>query len=138
MNQKRLLIAAGIIALIIIVSFMTSVPYTRDILLEPITQKEVASVPTVTLQDVFKKGTHTITGSVEAPNACAMLTATASLIGDASTTGNIVQVALVMPTNTGVCLQLSTRIPFSTTITAPAQIQITATVNGIVASTSPS
>jgi len=136
MSHTRLWIAATIIAFLIVVSFVFSVPHTRDVVRESAPQS-VTTVPLVTLRDVFKKGLHTITGSVEAPNACSIVTAQANLQGDASSTQSI-QIALSMPVDTNVCLQLPTRMNFSTTITAPAQIPITATVNGLVATTTSS
>ena len=135
MTQKRLWISAAIIGLIIVIGFAISIPHTKDETLPPKQMSAATTIPTVTVHDVFKKGTHTITGTVEAPNACTAVAAEASVLGNASTTGNVVQIALVMPTTTGICLQLPTPVKFGVTISAPAQITITATVNGAVAST---
>ncbi len=137
MNHRRLWIVAGIIAFIIVGGFVFSVPHTRDIARISVSES-VTAVPPVTLHDVFKKGLHTITGSLLAPNACTIVTAEVKLVGDASTTGNILQIALTMPTTTGLCLELPTSMKFSTTIAGPAQVTITATVNGFVATTSSS
>ena len=136
MSHTRLWIAATIIAFLVVVSFVFSVPHTRDVIREPAPQS-ATTVPLVTLHDGFKKGLHTITGSVEAPNACTIVTAQANLQGDASSTQSI-QVALSMPIDANVCLQMPTRMDFSTTVTAPAQIPITATVNGSAATTTSS
>ena len=136
MSHKRLLVSAVIITVIIITGFVFSVPHTRDIPRVP-EQSKVVVVPPVTLHDVFKKGTHTITGSVEAPNACASVTAVASLVGDASSTQSILT-AISMSDDTGVCLQLPTQIKFSTTIVAPIHLPLTATVNGSAATTTSS
>jgi hypothetical protein len=137
MNHRRLWIVAGIIAFIIVGGFVFSVPHTRDVA-RVSTSPFVATIPPVTLHDVFKKGLHTITGSLLAPNACSSVTAEAKLVGDASTTGNILHIALTMPITTGLCLELPTNIKFSTTIAGPAQVTITATVNGIAATTTSS
>lgn len=134
MNQKRLWVSATIIALIVLVGFVLSVPHTRDIPGTSASGTAVSSVPLVTLRDVFKKGMHTITGSLLAPNACTIVTAHASLQGDASSTESIL-VALSMPSDVGVCLELPTRVNFSTTIAAPARVPLFATVNGSAAST---
>lgn len=136
MNHTRLWIAAGIIAFIIIAGFVFSVPHVRDVARAPVPQA-APIVPTVTLRDTFKKGVHTITGSLETPDACTLVTATTTLEGNASSTESIL-LALSMPEDTGVCLQLPTRVDFSTTIIAPALLPITATVNGSVASTTSS
>lgn len=136
MSHKRLWISATIIAFAIIAGFVFSVPHTRDIPRAPESPK-VTVVPPVTLHDAFKKGMHTIIGSVEVPNACTNVTATASLVGDASSTQNIV-VAISMPSDSGVCLELPTRMTFSTTIAAPAHLPLSATVNGMAATTTSS
>ncbi|HVB19946.1 MAG TPA: hypothetical protein VNF51_01495 [Candidatus Paceibacterota bacterium] len=136
MNQTRLQVAAGIIALVIIAEFALSAPHTRETVQTPVSPT-VATVPPVTLHDVFKKGIHTITGSIEAPNACAIVTAEANLQGDASTTETI-QVAISLSTDTNVCLQLPTPMSFSTTIVAPAHLSLSATVNGSLATTTSS
>lgn len=134
MTHRRLWTAAAIIGLFVVVGFVLSVPHTRDAVVAPATPKETVGVPSVTLHDVFKKGLHTITGSVEAPNACATATAEASVGGTASDTQSIL-VAITLPADTGVCLQLPTRANFSTSVDAPAGLPITATVNGSVATT---
>lgn len=133
MSYTRLWIAAAIIASVIVVGFLLSVPHTRDIaattppLVNPVT-------PSVILHDTFKKGVHTITGSVEAPNACAVVTAQASLESGTSGAGSI-RVALSLESGAGVCLQVPTRVNFSTTLAAPASLPLSATVNGSPATT---
>ncbi|MHB8710463.1 MAG: hypothetical protein ACYC6X_02870 [Minisyncoccota bacterium] len=135
MSQKRLWVAAIIIALVIVIGFVFSVPHVRDIAQSP--PQVTMTIPTVTLHDTFKKGIHTIVGSVETTDACTGVTATSTLEGDASSTESIL-LSLSIPEDTGVCLELPTRTNFSTTITAPALLPITATINGSVASTTSS
>ncbi len=133
MKYSRLWPAATIIALIVIVGFVVSVPRTRDVdTASP--SGEAVGIPTVSLRDSFKKGVHTITGSFEAPNACATVTAQAAFVPEASGEGSIV-VALSVPEDSGVCLQVPTRVNFTTTVSAPARLPITATVNGAPATT---
>lgn len=130
----RLGTAAGIIAFIILLGFVLSVPHTREIAEVP--QPEIEDeVPAVTVRDTFKKGVHTITGSVEARNACATASAEASVTGAATTTESIL-VAITLSTDTDFCLQLPTRVPFEATVAAPARLPILVTVNGASASTS--
>ena len=133
MSRKHLWISATIIACVIFISFALSVPHTRDVSVGQ-SLAETASIPLVTLRDSFRKGVHTISGSFEAPNACMTVSAEATLVGNASSTGNIL-VAISMQSDPGVCLRLPTRASFETTITAPADLQLRATVNGIVATT---
>lgn len=133
MSHTRLWIAAAIIASVIIVSFLLLVPHTRDI--AATTPPPVSpTTPSVILHDAFKKGVHTITGSVEAPNACAVVTAQASLESGVARAESI-RVALSLENAAGVCLQVPTRVSFSTTFAAPAHLPLTATVNGLAAST---
>ena len=134
MTHTRLLISAGIIALVIGLGFMLSVPHTTRDVVQKSAAETTPVVPVVTVRDTYKKGVHTITGSLQAPNACSTVTAQAALAGDASSTESI-QLSLTMPTDTSVCLQLPTSAKFVATVTAPAKLPITVTVNGNVAST---
>lgn len=131
MNQKRLWVAAAIIALVLIIGFVLSVPHTRDILQTKILESAV-TIPSVALHDAFKKGLHTITGSLEVSNACTTVTASTTLVDEG------IQIALALWSDAGVCLQLPTDISFTTTIVAPVQLPIMVTVNGAPASTTPS
>lgn len=125
----RLWVAATIIAGIILTGFVLSVPHTRDISQQERTLDATTTEPKVSLRDVFKKGTHTLTGSIEAPNPCTVLSATASIVGTSSSTQSIL-VAISMPKDTGICIQQVTNLPFSTTLVAPANMPLTVTVNG--------
>ncbi len=136
MSHMRLWASAGIIALVILIAFAFSVPHTRDVKVEPLPAKTV-SVPVVSLRDSFKKGLHTISGSIETPNACTAVSASASLVGSASTTQSIL-VAISTQADSGVCLQVPTLVNFKTTVSGPANLPITATVNGLTATTTPS
>lgn len=134
MTHTRLWLAAGIIAIVIVLGFMLSVPHTtRDVV-----QKKVAAplpaAPLVAIRDSYKKGTHTLLGTIQAPNACTTATTTATLEGDASTTQSI-RLALTTTADPGVCLELPTPLKFSTTIAAPSGLPIIVTVNDVVAST---
>ncbi len=137
MSYKRLWVASAIIASVVLVGFVLSVPHTRDVDSPLPSASAPTSVPLVTLRDSFKKGLHTITGSIQAPNACTTVTAGASLLGDASNASGIV-VALSMPEDSGICLQVPKQVNFTVTISAPANLPIHATVNGTTASTTAS
>lgn len=135
MSHRRLWISAAIIALVIVIGFVFSVPHTRDIEEMNTLSSEPESVPEVSLRDSYRRGVHTITGSLTAPNPCTKVSATAELLGNASTTESIV-VRVSMPADDGVCLQLPTRMSFETKLSAPAELPFTVLVNGTVASTS--
>ena len=134
MNHTRLWAAATIIALVVIISFVLSVPHTRDLAV-PQAERAAATIPSVTVRDSFKKGVHTISGSIEAPDACTTVSAKASLTSVAPNTESIL-VEISTLDESGICLQLPTRISFQTTVTAPARTPITVTVDGAVATTS--
>ncbi len=136
MKLTHLSTAATIIALVILVFFVLSVPRAREV---SQTQKQdiPAETPLVTVRDSYKKGVHTLTGTVLAPDACTTVTARAAVSGDATSSQKIV-LMLTMPSDLGICLEVPTRITFSTTVTAPASLPISVTVNGAEASTTPS
>jgi hypothetical protein len=132
-DQKRLWLAAAIIGLVVVLGFALSVPHTQDL---PLAEEETAALPpVVAIKDSIKKDVHTITGTVEAPNACARVGASASLAGESTSTRKIV-VAVLVESEPGVCLELPTRFDFKTTVTAPA-LPLEVTVNGELATTTP-
>ena len=137
MNPIRLWVSAAVIAFVVLIAFALSVPHTRDNGVKAPLPSATTSIPAVTLHDVFKKGVHTISGSIEAPNACTLVSALATLVGNASSTGSIL-VAISMPPDSGVCLQMPVRARFQATLAAPAYLPITVTVNGSTATTTPS
>lgn len=137
MNRMRLWISSAIIAIVVLIAFALSVPHTRDVGVNAVRLSETASAPSVLVRDSFKKGVHTISGSVEAPNACTSASATATRVSDASGNESIL-ITISMPSDSGICLQVPTHTSFQTTIEAPAHLPITASVNGALASTTSS
>ncbi|MFI5260761.1 MAG: hypothetical protein ACHQU0_03135 [Candidatus Paceibacteria bacterium] len=135
MTQTRLWVAATIIACIILAGFILFAPHNRAV--APTTESSIAGTqqaPSVALRDTFKKGMHTITGSVIAPDACTSVSAEATLAGTASSTQSIL-VAVSMPADSGICLQVATPMSFTTTLSAPAHLPLAVTVNGTLATT---
>ena len=132
MSHTRLWVAATIIAVFILTGFVFSVPRVQDLPIPISTDEAVVEVPSVTLHDSFKKGVHTITASILAPNACATVTASTTLQNES------ILIALKVATDTSVCLQMPTLMKISSTITAPADMPIVASVNGVMASTTES
>lgn len=135
MSHRRLWISAAIIAVVIAIGFVFSVPHTRDVEDVNTPLPGLEKVPEVSLRDSYRRGVHTITGSLTAPNACTEVSATAALQGSASTTETIV-VDISLPADSGICLQLPTRVSFEAKLAAPADLPITVLVNGVAASTS--
>lgn len=134
LRLSRLSTAATIIALVVIILFVLSVPHAREVP-RALKQNAVpAEAPTVTLRDNYKKGVHTLSGEVTAPDACTRVTAMASIVGDAANPRGIM-LALTMPASSGVCLTIRTQSAFSAAISAPASLPISVTLNGVSAST---
>src|SRR4051812_11791323 len=129
MHSMRLWSAAGVIAAVLIVGFLLSVPRLSDNGLKH-TAATQAALPTVYFHDVFKKGTHTITVRVSAPNSCTIISGVASA-EDAS----IIVIALSMPIDTGICLELPATTTLSFTVAASADALLDATINGSTATT---
>lgn len=131
MTHQRLLISGAIMAFIIIAGFVLSVPHTRDLPLPAAVQTEESRVPEVALRDTYRKGVHTITGSLDVPDACTSVSAEATLAED----GSHMAVAVLTVEDSGVCLERKSTIHFSTTLTAPARLPIIVTVDGVLATT---
>ena len=130
----RLWTAATIIAVAIVVGFALSVPRAQDVP-PPKALAVSSSTPPIVLHDAFKRGTHTITGTITVPNACTEVAVAASLLDSASSSPSIL-VAFSLPEDTEVCLQVPTPVRFSATVVAPAGLPIMATVNNNAATTS--
>lgn len=137
MTHMRLWASAAIITSIILIVFALSVPHTREVEIKTPLPAAEASPPVVVLRDSFRKGVHTISGSIETPNACTSVLASATLGGNAPDTQSIL-VTISTQSDSGVCLQVPTLVNFKTTVSGPANLQITATVNGLTATTTPS
>ncbi len=136
MSHARLWVASAIIACIVLIGFILSVPHTRDV-----TETSLAPAsnipPEVIVHDSFKKGIHTITGTVAVPNACASVNADAHISEgmEASSTSNIL-IALTIADDAGICLQLPAQASFKATVsTSTARLPLVVTVNGLVATT---
>lgn len=133
MRHIRLWTSAGIIAVVIFVSFVITVPHTRDLPVPVVSEAETQTIPNVSIRDAFKKGTHTITGSIMAPNPCTSVSVTAEIVG--ATSSQSILLSILMPSDAGVCLQIPVLKSFSTTMNGPSGLPIQATVNGISATT---
>lgn len=131
MNQKRLWIAAAIIAVVIVIGFVVSVPHTTRDTMPSVAREKAPPVPVVAIRDVYKKGVHTLSGSFTAPNACATASTTASLAASS------IMLEVALAGADGVCLELPTTLSFKATLAAPAGLPVVVTVNGREASTTP-
>lgn len=134
MMQKRLWAATGILAVIVFGGFALSVPHTRDAAIRARMETAATTTPVVTLSDSYRKGVHTLSGSLTVPNACTSVTANATVLGSASSTSGIA-LSLSAPADDGVCLDVPQTVQFSATVTAPKGLPIIVTVNGTTATT---
>lgn len=131
--------AALIIAGAIFVGFVFSIPRTTEVETSqeapPITQEKFSTeIPVVSITDSYRRGVHTIKGSLVLPTPCTTLSAEARADTNASTTESIT-ILLTAPTDSGVCLRLPERRAFSVSVEAPEGIPILVFVNEVAAST---
>lgn len=134
MKHSRLWLSATIIALVVIGGFILSVPHTQKDDTALLSESAGADIPLVALRDSFKKGVHTITGSLEVSNACTSVSAEAVYAEDAPGTEDIL-VLLSLLAEPGICLQVPTRVNFTATVSAPAGLPIRVLVDGATATT---
>lgn len=132
MKFTRLWVVATILGVCIFVGFVLSVPRARDSAEEVQQELGTESPPSVAIRHIFKKGIHTIVGSIDAPNVCTSLSVQATLAAEESD-GILLEVFLAEPS--GVCLERRVPMNFSTTIAAPEGTPIAVTVNGSPATT---
>ncbi len=134
MNQTRFWLAAAIIAVVIIIGFIFSVPpHTKDIP-QATSSKEATTTQQVALHDVYKKGTHTFSGNIIVPNACTNVTAEATTTGKVASTTQVT-LSLTAPINSEICLQIAQKVKFSTTLIAPRAVSVRVFINNTEAST---
>ncbi|MBI2410051.1 hypothetical protein HYV30_03360 [Candidatus Kaiserbacteria bacterium] len=131
MIQGHLRTATIIIAICILIIFGLSVPRARDVPTHAPLNSFVTEIPSaVSIRDTYKKGVHSITGSLEAPNACSSATVVAT------STDAEINLSIAVESDPGICLQVPTKVTFSTQIDAPPALPISVTVNGSPATTS--
>ncbi len=127
--------AAAVIAFVLVLAFVLTAPHARD-LGGRAASALPAPIPTVAVHDVYKKGTHTLTVQVPLPDACTSVTGQTSVVpAAASSSTDTIQIALDMPADSGICLQLPQTTTLSLTAAAGAHANIVATINGTNAST---
>jgi hypothetical protein len=134
--------AAAVIAAILIIGFVLSVPEVRDLGATKPAALQASSTPMVYIHDVYKKGVHTITAELALPDACTTVSGEADVTPSAtpdSTSSpqapDTINLALDMPSDSGICLEEPATTTLSYTATASAGATITATINGNNAST---
>lgn len=96
---------------------------------EPLTAS--STPPAVSLKDSYKKGAHTLTGSLTVPTPCHSVTASASFLP--SEVPPTIRVDVDAPADDGLCLTLPTDKTFSLSVSAPQDVPTVVYVNGIPA-----
>lgn len=128
MKSRRLWTAAAILGVLILLLFVLSVPRAQEVReLRELTAE--TAMPVVAWSHTYLKGTYTVTGTVTVPDACAGVAAVARHEGDPENPSAVI-VALTMPADIGVCLEIPTKVSFSVAIAGPPDLPITVTVNG--------
>lgn len=130
MSHARLWISAAIIAGIVLVVFAFSVPHTRDLGAEESLKQEAPAAPAVSLEDSFRRGTRSFSGSVPVSSACSSATAEALFAGDASSTPPHIVLSISTIEPEGVCLRLPGTAEFSASLEAPEEATLEVRVNG--------
>lgn len=134
-SNARLALVAVIIAAVVIGGFFLSAPHAREVRVSAVRPAAPSTTPAVSIKDSYKKGVHTLTGSVTAPDACVTVSANATFATSSET--QEIDLDLSMPATDGLCLTVATEAPFKTTVSAPAGIPVVVRVNGAPATTTP-
>lgn len=129
MSTRRLRILALIILGALIAGFVILVPRGKVQSPTADAASTTSGIPEVTLVDSFKKGTHTISGSIVVYNACVAVATEALVIEDGANPSGI-QISITRAPSEGICLELPTRIPFEKKVKAPRGLALTALVDG--------
>ena len=133
-RRTRFRAASVIIACVVLAGFLFMTPHAREVVRTE-APKPAEPAQVVALRDAYRKGVHSISGTLDVPDACATVSASAETAGTASSTETII-VALVVPTTEGVCLQVPSLAAFAVKVSAPAGARVSSvTVNGRTAST---
>lgn len=96
----------------------------------PSPKASTTEISDVHVSDTYKKGVHTVKGTATVPTACTTLTATSSVIEEASTSESIIRIDLSAEPDTGTCLKLPTEMKFSITQSADHGASIAVYANG--------
>jgi hypothetical protein len=93
-----------------------------------------AAITDISITDTYKKGVHTIKGTATVPTPCTLLSAD---ISASSSTPPVIRIDLTAPLDEGMCLHVPKTVPFTLTVTAPADASTTVYANTVLATTTP-
>ncbi len=91
---------------------------------------QATTTPAVTLKDSFKKGIHTITGTVTVPTPCTEIDANAAV--DSAQNPPVIQVNITTTASEGICLLRAENEAFTLKVTAPESATVVTSVDGIL------
>ncbi len=103
---------------------------------EGVVPPKAAVKPSATLASIthaYAKGTHTVSGTVLAPDACTNVNATASF----ASSSDEIRVDIEAPADQGLCLQLPTAVTFSVKASGDSSATAAIYLNGALATTTP-
>ncbi len=131
MTTRRVAGATIIILLVLILGFTLSVPRIQDVAEESETLRteESVTVPTLTLERSYRRGTHTLTGTLLVDTYCTMVT-TEAVVTPEDVSPSVITLKLATEEVAGVCLMLAEERSFSVSIEAPEDSMVEVFVNG--------
>ena len=87
-----------------------------------------ATATFVSVKDTYSGGTHSISGIVLAPDACAEAVAT-------TTIADGIRVDVTVPASEGICLEVPTKEPFAASASGDADAVVSVYLDGVFATT---
>jgi hypothetical protein len=129
----RIALSVFLASIILVAGFVFSIPHAnKDNEIGPsVETKSLSILPTIFIHDTYKKGIHSITGSLAIPTPCMKATTEALVLPhEGSTTPQIIHIEISIPEDAGPCLQLAATSTFSASLSADANVVIEASVNG--------
>lgn len=130
MTTRRVTGSALIILLVLFLGFTLSVPRTKDIVEEgdALQTQESHPQPTLSLERSYRRGTHTLTGTLLVDTRCTKLTTEVEVTPEGIVPPTIT-LRLATEDTAGVCLMLSEERAFSITADAPEDATVLVFVN---------
>lgn len=124
----RIALGTSVLIVITVLIFVFSIPHANTpgesgpapLVIAPV-------VPGISIRDVYKKGAHTITGSLKVPNHCTTVSVESVLDGE-PTKG--ILILLTVLEDEGICLQEKVERSFTTSIVAEEKMPIRVLING--------
>lgn len=123
----KIAFAVFFFAVLVVSGYALFIPQTnKDEVVAPV-EGNPEPAPIVTLDATYRRGVHTISGTIEAPTPCTLVGVESAV---ASSTPASITVSLTLTPDEDICVQVVTPLPFSVTAAAPEDAVIAVTVQG--------